>query len=137
MVLYLVGVVVAAIVLLLIGWYRTCYAPYQVYKSSGLPQPPLTPFFGNTLQLVNQGYLECMDKWITKYGKILIYYVGANPTIMVADPDMLKEITVKHFNKFTDRVTFSNSINVKYHILCSKNLTHSKLFEENSHQVYW
>ena len=34
--------------------YRFAYAPYQLFKTFGIPHPPVTPFFGNTLQIHKQ-----------------------------------------------------------------------------------
>ena len=34
--------------------YRFAYAPYQLFKKLGVPHPPVTPFFGNTLQIHKQ-----------------------------------------------------------------------------------
>ena len=31
------------------------------------------------------------------------YYVGAAPNILVVDPEMIKQITVKEFDSFMDR----------------------------------
>ena len=33
---------------------RFAYAPYQLFKKLGIPHPPVTPFFGNTLQIHKQ-----------------------------------------------------------------------------------
>ena len=31
------------------------------------------------------------------------YYIGAQPYIVVLDPNMIKEITIKQFDNFTER----------------------------------
>lgn len=35
------------------------------------------------------------------------FYKGAVPTYIIADPDLLKQIMVKEFSKFTDRTPVS------------------------------
>lgn len=38
-----------------------------------------------------------------KYGKVYKMYMGRSPSIVVADPEMLKHILVKDFDKFRNR----------------------------------
>ena len=39
-------------------------------------------------------------------------YLGPTPIVVVADPDMLKEIMVKHFDSFTDRVVCATNMHL-------------------------
>jgi len=40
------------------------------------------------------------------------YYIARRPIVIIADPDMLRQVMVKEFNKFPNRmvsgITFSN-----------------------------
>lgn len=47
-----------------------------------------------------------------KYGKVYGSYLGTQPTIVVSDPEMVKEITIKQFWNFSDRNAVS--LNIKY-----------------------
>ena len=47
-----------------------------------------------------------MEDELNKYGKIWVDNTYSVPTIMVSDPDLIKEIWVKHFDCFTNRVYF-------------------------------
>ena len=47
-----------------------------------------------------------MEDELKKYGKIWVDNTYSVPTIMVSDPDLIKEIWVKHFDCFTNRVYF-------------------------------
>ena len=42
-------------------------------------------------------------KNLKKFGKVWIDYTSTVPEIFVADPDMVKEIMVKHFDSFVNR----------------------------------
>ena len=47
-----------------------------------------------------------MEDDLKKYGKIWVDNTYSIPMIMVSDPDLIKEIWVKHFDCFTNRVYF-------------------------------
>ena len=38
------------------------------------------------------------------------FYIGAAPTYLISDPEMLKQIMVKEFSHFIDRVPVSESM---------------------------
>ncbi|GIY54435.1 cytochrome P450 3A8 [Caerostris darwini] len=42
-----------------------------------------------------------------KYGRVLGYYYGMKPVLLVTDPYLLKDIFIKDFNKFVNRETFN------------------------------
>jgi hypothetical protein len=48
-------------------------------------------------------YLEAVDKGL-KYGGI---YISTSPSLLLADPELIRIITVKYFDHFTDRRRFS------------------------------
>ncbi|CAG2108421.1 unnamed protein product, partial [Medioppia subpectinata] len=43
------------------------------------------------------------NKWVKAYGKIVGYYMGSKPHVLVADPDLAKRIQTKNFQSFADR----------------------------------
>ena len=78
---------------------------YSVLKKLNIPGPKPLPYIGNILEIRKHGgivnyQLECMKK----YGKIFAIWTP-NLSIVVADPEMLKQIMVKEFENFTNRVT--------------------------------
>ncbi|XP_019852633.1 PREDICTED: cytochrome P450 3A31-like [Amphimedon queenslandica] len=60
---------------------------------------------GNALQILKLGIISLMNKLISENNnKVFGIYVGAMPNIVVADLDLIKEITVKQFGKFTNNL---------------------------------
>ncbi|CAG2112282.1 unnamed protein product [Medioppia subpectinata] len=61
------------------------------------------------------GKLTTECKVLTSTPKHVGYYMGAKPTVLVADADLAKKIQIKEFHNFTDRShsTFKNGINAE------------------------
>jgi len=76
-----------------------------VFKRLGIPGPTPVPFFGNSIKnQFNPNLIpKCQMEWWKKYGKVFGVYIFREPFLVVADPDMVKEILVKEFSKFHDR----------------------------------
>ncbi|XP_030645925.1 thromboxane-A synthase [Chanos chanos] len=87
----------------LLYWYSV--HPYSVLSRHGIKHPKPMPFFGN-LMLFRRGFFEAHADLINKYGKVCGYYLGRRAVIVVADPDMLRQIMVKEFNNFPNRMKF-------------------------------
>ena len=51
----------------------------------------------------SKGSIACIKEWQKKYGRIIPVLWFWDPMLIVTDPDVLKEITVKDFNNWTDR----------------------------------
>ncbi|XP_019852631.1 PREDICTED: thromboxane-A synthase-like [Amphimedon queenslandica] len=82
-------------------WYYFYHAPYGILKRIGVPHPhPVIPFFGNGLVVLKLGYVKVLEKWISENGKVFGYYAGTAVNMVVADLDMIKEVTVKKFDHF-------------------------------------
>ncbi|XP_041966892.1 thromboxane-A synthase isoform X2 [Alosa sapidissima] len=77
--------------------------PYSVLERCGVRHPKPMPFFGN-LMLFRQGFLDPLKDLINTYGRVCGYYLGRKPVIVVADPDMLRQMMVKDFNMFPNRM---------------------------------
>ncbi|XP_011408932.2 PREDICTED: cytochrome P450 3A31-like, partial [Amphimedon queenslandica] len=87
-----------SIILLIHSFY---HAPYGILKRIGVPHPhPVIPFFGNGLVVLKLGYVKVLEKWISENGKVFGYYAGTAVNMVVADLDMIKEVTVKKFDNF-------------------------------------
>lgn len=94
------GSVVAFILLFYwCGTYRFC-----VLKSLGLPGPKPWPFLGNILELYTYGGMHAMlYENMKRYGKIYAMCLGRLPTIVIAEPEVLKKLLVKEFSSFRNR----------------------------------
>nr|QST15053.1 CYP361B1 protein [Diaphanosoma celebensis] len=75
-------------------------------QTFGIPCPPSHFVYGNLHQLrwsKDKNVLEMQQEWLDRYGKIVGYYMGLKPRIIVADLDAAKRILVKDINIFTNR----------------------------------
>lgn len=85
----------------LIIWYG--YAPYGVFKNTGIKGPKPWPFIGTFLEYrrgVHNFDMECFQK----YGKVWGFFDGRQPMIGVMDTSMIKAILVKEcYSVFTNR----------------------------------
>ncbi|XP_076087822.1 cytochrome P450 3A24-like isoform X1 [Mytilus galloprovincialis] len=90
-------VIVLTVVLLLI---------YSTFKTSVLrefPGPRPIPFLGILPQMIKKGFHGLDIELVKKYGRVVGTYVGHFPSILISDPDMIKEIWVRDFKHFSDR----------------------------------
>ncbi|XP_067124561.1 thromboxane-A synthase-like, partial [Centruroides vittatus] len=76
---------------------------FSLFQEMGIPGPPPNVFFGNYLEIFLKGSIRPHKEWISRYGKVLGYYHGEVPVLLVADANLLKKILIKDFQKFTDR----------------------------------
>ncbi|XP_071756411.1 thromboxane-A synthase-like [Centroberyx gerrardi] len=98
------------IFLALLYWYSVF--PYSILSRCGIKHPKPSPFLGNAL-LFRQGYFERVTDLIEKYGKVCGYYMGRSPVVLVADPDILKQVMVKEFSSFPNRTSKTFNIYTK------------------------
>uniref|UniRef100_A0A8C2I6G8 Thromboxane-A synthase n=1 Tax=Cyprinus carpio TaxID=7962 RepID=A0A8C2I6G8_CYPCA len=87
-------------------WALKMYSisPFSVLERCGIKHPKPSPFFGN-LMMFRDGFFKAQSDLIKKYGRICGYYIGRRPIVIIADPDMLRQVMVKEFNKFPNRMT--------------------------------
>ncbi|XP_078076378.1 thromboxane-A synthase [Mustelus asterias] len=100
----------------LLYWYSV--SPFSQLERIGIKHPKPFPFVGNVF-LFRKGFFEALQELVQKYGRVCGYYFGRRAVILISEPEMLKQILVKDFSNFVNRmkVTFS-----------SKPLGHSLLF---------
>ena len=89
--------------LVFIYWFG--YGRFQHFKKDRLKGPIPTPFLGNILDFAQcKWQLHLMvDNYYKKYGGVFGMYINSSPTVVVSDPDMVKQVLVKDFAKFHDR----------------------------------
>ncbi|CAG5958322.1 unnamed protein product [Menidia menidia] len=90
------------IFLVLLYWYSVY--PYSVLSQCGIKHPKPVPFYGNIF-LFREGFFRPINDIIKTYGRVCGYYLGRRPVVVVADPDMLREIMVREFSSFPNRMT--------------------------------
>ncbi|XP_077372715.1 thromboxane-A synthase [Festucalex cinctus] len=88
--------------LALLYWYSVY--PFSVLTQCGIKHPKPVPFFGN-LFLFRQGFFHPVSDLIKTYGRVCGYYLGRRAVVVVADPDMLRQVMVREFSSFPNRMT--------------------------------
>ncbi|XP_008290221.1 thromboxane-A synthase-like [Stegastes partitus] len=86
----------------LLYWYSVY--PFSVLSRCGIKHPKPVPFLGNIF-LFRQGFFSPLSDLIKTHGRICGYYLGRTPVVLVADPDMLRQVMVKDFSSFPNRRT--------------------------------
>ncbi|GFU17298.1 cytochrome P450 3A8 [Nephila pilipes] len=79
----------------------------STFQKLGIPGPKPNLIFGNILELYKKGPIKCHEEWVKRYGRVLGYYYGMKPVLLVTDPYILKDIFIKDFPKFINRETFN------------------------------
>uniref|UniRef100_A0A8C1QGI9 Thromboxane-A synthase n=1 Tax=Cyprinus carpio TaxID=7962 RepID=A0A8C1QGI9_CYPCA len=81
-------------------FYRYSISPFSVLERCGIKHPKPSPFFGNLMMFRD---VRPFVFFIMKH-KTHSYYIGRRPIVIIADPDMLRQVMVKEFNKFPNRM---------------------------------
>ncbi|KAH8026228.1 hypothetical protein HPB51_017154 [Rhipicephalus microplus] len=76
---------------------------FNYFKELGIPGPEPSIITGNMTELREKTPTVAYREWIEKYGKVVGYFNGSRPVLLVADLDLLKMIQVKDFQDFIDR----------------------------------
>lgn len=87
------------LVVLFLYWYGTC--GFSVLKKMNVRGPVPQPFVGNIPELKKyQGIHLMMLDYMRIYGKVFAVSLGRKPSIVIAEPEVLKTILVKDFSNF-------------------------------------
>lgn len=76
---------------------------HSLWKRLGVPGPEPTPFLGILKEYFKKGSCNTDLELVRKYGNVVGVYQCHIPSLLVADPEMLKEIFVKEFSNFPNR----------------------------------
>ena len=90
------------LVVLFLYWYGT--RGFAVLKKLNVPGPKPLPFLGNILEMEKYGGVHLMlFDYFKKYGKVFAVSLGGGPLLVVADPELAKQIMTKNFPSFRNR----------------------------------
>ena len=93
------------LVVLFLYWYGT--RGFADLKKLNVPGPKPIPFLGNFLETRKYEAVHLMFlDYAKKYGKVFTVCLGRKPTLVVADPELLKRVMVKDFPSFRNRFLF-------------------------------
>ncbi|KAM3608839.1 uncharacterized protein V6R79_005584 [Siganus canaliculatus] len=90
----------------LLYWYSIY--PFSYLSKYGIKHPKPLPFVGN-LFLFREGFFKPLSEIIKTHGRVCGYYFGRKPVVVVADPDILRQVMVKDFSSFPNRLSFRSS----------------------------
>ena len=98
------------LVALFLYWYGT--RGFADLKKLNVPGPKPIPFLGNFLEVRKyNGIYQMHLAFLKRYGKVFTICLGGRPSLVVADPELLKQIMVKDFPNFRNRFQFQKLAN--------------------------
>ncbi|KAH9390419.1 Thromboxane-A synthase [Tyrophagus putrescentiae] len=79
----------------------------SILARHGIPGPKPNLLFGNMFTHLEKvrsiGNVRTYNEYFAQYGKVMGYYVGKKPTILVNDVELIRRIQIKDFANFADR----------------------------------
>nr|WDY85985.1 cytochrome P450 9Z213 [Pagiophloeus tsushimanus] len=104
----MIWIILAGVVALLL-WY-SFVKPMNYFTEMGVKQTKPWPFFGDQWKIVfRQTSFGELIEWIYNMypnSRYSGFYQFTTPTLLIRDPELIKEITVKEFDHFTDHRSF-------------------------------
>ncbi|XP_048759592.2 cytochrome P450 3A9-like [Ostrea edulis] len=94
------------IVFLLPAVYLHLKWKFGFWRRLGVPCPSYVPYFGAIMEIRKMGMYGLDTKQVKTYGKVVGTYMGGSPSLLIADPDIIKTILVKDFSKAPNRYEF-------------------------------
>ena len=96
---------ISLLVVLFLYWYGT--RGFANLKKLNVPGPKPLPFIGNFLEARKYEGIQLMHvDYMKRYGKVYAICLGEKPSLVVADPELLKQIMIKDFPNFRNRFQF-------------------------------
>ena len=89
---------------LLSAFYYYGMHTYALLDHINVPGPKPWPWLGNIPEVIRRGSLyQAHFELFMKYGSVYKFSVARRPGLVIADPEILRQILVKEFSKFTNR----------------------------------
>lgn len=95
---WLVGMIVFVINVCLYTWYKQ-----TTYSRNGIPQKSTTFLLGDFISFAKKGPPLFSYDLVKENGKVFGMYLGNIPMLIITDTEIIKQVLVKEFPKFTDR----------------------------------
>ncbi len=114
------------LVVLFLYWYGT--RGFADLKKLNVPGPKPVPFLGNFLEARKYNGLHLMHlDYVKKYGKVFAICFGSTPSLVVADPELAKQIMIKDFPNFRNRFIIQRSGPFKKNVLNARDDTWKRI----------
>lgn len=93
--------------ILIFLYWQGLYNYNAILGGSPLPGPKPWPWVGNLLDVFKyDGIHKMLLEYFHKYGRVYKICIGRTPSIVVCDPEIVKQVMVKEFSKFPNRPPF-------------------------------
>lgn len=92
------------VVIALFGlWYWKTSKIFKTFEKMDMHGPAPKFLIGNMGEMTSKGFHAVFKDWEKVYGKVYGVYRAKAPSIVIHDPEMLREIMVKNFAAFPNR----------------------------------
>ncbi|XP_068249608.1 cytochrome P450 3A31-like [Palaemon carinicauda] len=109
-------ILLTVVLILLSYWLWKRHLRFQKFIELGIPGPTPHWFLGHLLEVnYREGRvdpIQVKEQWLKKYGKVVGYFNGLIPNVLIADLDLLRQILIKDFTTFTNRALTSTNSNM-------------------------
>ncbi|XP_071147812.1 cytochrome P450 3A24-like [Mytilus edulis] len=92
------------ILLFILTLYLYTLWKHTLWRRLGVPGPIPFPILGSIKDLAVKGVSKTDQDLVPKYGSVVGVYNGTIPVLLVTDTDLIKEIFIKEYQTFTNRV---------------------------------
>lgn len=90
---------------------------YSYWSSRGVSGPRAIFPFGYTWDRARNDPFELETRWLAEHGKVYGVYSGLTPTLIVSEPELVRQLMITHFSRFANRRILNS-----YHPVWNRNL---------------